>query len=142
MFNKILKINLFILFLSTVCNSEIVNSIEVLGNKRISDETIILFSELKKGEDLTEEDINDSIKMLYETNFFKEISTTFNDNILKFTVIENPIIQSIEISGLKSKKYSEAIFEILSMKEKSSYIENLVNKDLKKIRNLLKVSGF
>ena len=28
------------------------------------------------------------------------------------------------------------------MKEKSSYIENLVNKDLKKIRNLLKVSGF
>ena len=142
MFHKILKINLFILFLSTVCNSEIVSSIEILGNKRISDQTVILFSELKTNEDLTEEDINNSIKKLYETNFFKEISTTFNNSILKITVIENPIIQSIEIAGLKSKKYSEAIFDVLSMKEKNSYIENFVNKDLKKIRNLLKISGF
>ena len=142
MFRKILKLNLIIIFLTNICNSEIVKSIEIEGNKRISKQTIILFSELETGENLTEEDINNSIKKLYETNFFKEVSTTFNNNILKLIVTENPIIQSIEISGVKKKSYSEAIFDQLSMKEKSSYIENFVNKDLKRIRNFLKVSGF
>ena len=142
MLMKIIKINLFMLFLAAVSNSEIVKKIEINGNKRISNQTIILFSELKTGNDISEEDINNSIKKLYETNFFKEISTTFNNNILKFTIIENPIIQSIEISGVKKQSYSEAIFDQLSMKEKSSYIENFVNRDLKRIRNFLKVSGF
>ena len=64
MFTKILKINLIILFLSTVSSSEIVKSIDVDGNKRISKQTIILFSEVEIGENLTEEDINNSIKKL------------------------------------------------------------------------------
>ncbi len=142
MFKIVFKINLFILLLSTICNSEIVKIIDVDGNKRISNQTIILFSELKIGTDITEDDVNTSIKKLYDTNFFKKISTIFNNNILKITVIENPIIQSIEISGVKKKSYSEAIFAQLSMKEKSSYIESFVNGDLKRIRNFLKVSGF
>ena len=47
MFNFLLKIiTLFFLLLTSV-NSEIIKKFEISGNQRISDETIIIFSDIK-----------------------------------------------------------------------------------------------
>ena len=41
------------------------------GNKRISDETILLYGDIKLGKDYSEADINNIIKNLYSTIFLK-----------------------------------------------------------------------
>ena len=129
-------------FCFSVSYAEKVTKINVDGNKRISDATIILFSDVLIDQDLTEDDLNEILINLYDTNFFNDVSLLFEKNILSIKVSENPIIQSINIVGVKSKKYLDPLYEIITMKEKSSYVKDFVNSDLSKIRNSLKFAGF
>ena len=43
------------------------------GNDRISLESIVVFGDIKMGDDYNAEDVNLLIKKLYETNFFSNI---------------------------------------------------------------------
>ena len=130
------------LFLSMNVYADKIEKISVNGNVRISDKTVILFSKAKINQEVNEDDFNNFIKDLYETDFFKKVQIKFEDNILTFAVVENPIIQSIKINGIKSSKYTEPMYEIMSMKEKNSFVEDYISKDLNKIKSFLKVSGF
>ena len=60
----------------TFVNAEIIKSILISGNERITDETIIVFSDVNIGEDLTINDLNDIIKSLYKTDFFEMYQLT------------------------------------------------------------------
>ena len=86
------KYFLFLLFFFvkiTFVNAEIIKSISVTGNDRVTDETIIIFSDVNIGDDLSINDLNQIIKNLYTTDFFKNVSINLKDNILKISVIEN-----------------------------------------------------
>ena len=65
---------IFIFFVFTANTySDSISEIKILGNKRITNETIILFSgidQLSK-KDISENDLNTLLKKLYETNFFE-----------------------------------------------------------------------
>ena len=50
--------------LTTFLFSETISQIEVNGNKRISEESVIVFSELKTGMNYSDSIINDSLKKL------------------------------------------------------------------------------
>ena len=130
------------LFLSMNVYADKIEKISVNGNVRISDKTVILFSKAKINQEVNEDDFNNFIKDLYETDFFKKVKIKFEDNILTFSVVENPIIQSIKINGIKSSKYTGPMYELMSMKEKNSFVEDYISKDLNKIKSFLKVSGF
>ena len=58
-------------------NAETIKSISVNGNERITDETVIIFSKINIGDDLIINDLNDIIKNIYETDFFKNVSVNF-----------------------------------------------------------------
>ena len=47
-------------------------------------------------------ELNDILKALYETNFFKKISLKVEDQTLVINVDENKIIQSVRVEGVKS----------------------------------------
>ena len=130
------------LFLFSTSYADKIEKFSINGNSRVSDKTVILFSKAKINQIINEDDINDFIKNLYQTDFFKEVNIKFKNNILTFNVIENPIIQSIQINGIKSSKYTDPLYDIMSMKEKNSFVEDYISKDLNKIKSFLKVSGF
>ena len=83
----------------TFTNAEIVKSISVIGNDRITNETVIIFAKINIGDDLIVNDLNKIIENLYETNFFKNVKVNFEKNILNIDVIENDLVQYIEING-------------------------------------------
>ena len=122
--------------------AEKIENFLIIGNARIADETIVLFSKKKINQDVNDDDLNEVLKNLYQTDFFKNVDITFNDNILTISVIENPIIQTINITGEKTSKIQDQLYEIMSLREKSSYVKDNVSKDLLKINNFLKYSGF
>ncbi len=136
----------FILFLFLSCltksNAEIIKSFLVLGNDRITSETIEIFSKVKIGDNINSEDLNEVIKNIYSSNFFNNVNVKFENNVLQIEVEENYLVQKVNINGVKNKKLKEAILEQIKITEKSSYIENIVEKDLDKISNFLKISGY
>ncbi len=139
---KVLLIILF--FFSSLINSyaEIIKSIKVKGNERISSETIKIFTKVNIGQDINENNLDIIIKDLYSTNFFQDISLNFNDGELSIIVIENPLVQNVVINGIKNKDLKKAVTEQLTIKEKNSYVSQLVTNDLEKTSNFLKLSGY
>ena len=93
---------LFFAFLIFPLYADIVEKIEVVGNKRISAETIKMFSQVKIGMNYEEKEINNILKLLYETNFFRDIKVSLDNKNLIITVDENPIIENITFNGIKS----------------------------------------
>ena len=140
---KLLIFNIFYLFLFfNISNAEIVNKIVINGNERVSDETIILFSAVKLGDTINAEKLNQIVNSLYDSNFFDNISTSFNNQELTITVKESPIINKVEFQGIKSKTLVESLSKNLSLKSRSSYNTYQLELDKLQIQNQLKNRGY
>ena len=143
--SKMLKFLIFIILFTlklNIVSSEIINEIRVEGNNRVSEKTIINFSEIKKGDDLTKKILNNSLKKLYDSNFFETVEFNLENNILVIKVLEYPVIQEIKINGIKAKKNIEKMKENMTLKEKNPFIESIVKNDLNLMLNVFKQSGY
>ena len=137
------KIIFLLLFLvSSIANAEILKKIEIIGNERIPKNTILMFSEITVGDKIENIDINNILKKLYDTNFFSNISINLNENILNINVSEYPIVQNVNIEGIKSKKIKDQIFENIFFKEKSSFNEVFLKDDKANLEKMLKKNGY
>ena len=96
---SIIVISILLLF-SNSLKAETLSKFEILGNDRISTNTIIQFSGVNIDDNVSTDDLNNVIKNLYGTDFFDNVNITLA-SILQIKVIENPIIQSLKISGIK-----------------------------------------
>ena len=130
------------LFLSSKAFSDTVNKIEIIGNDRISDETIKLFISVNIKDEINEVKLNNILKDLYDTDFFKDISVNFDNQILSIKVLENPIIENISYEGVKSNRILEFIKQGTTIKQRSSYNEIEIKKEKQKIENILKNLGY
>ncbi len=141
--NKLI-LKIFIIFAFTIvsCFSETISKIEIDGNKRISNETILVLGDINIKNDFDNEKLNQILKNLYKSNFFKDINLNLVNGVLKISVIENPIIEDIEIIGLKSTALLEKLNEVMRLKNRMSFSDDLVNRDIDLIQNVLKANGF
>ena len=74
---------IFIFLFNAQVSAEMVKKISIEGNERFSDETVKVYGDLSLNKDYTNIEINDSLKKLYSTNFFKNISITVENGVLK-----------------------------------------------------------
>ena len=134
---------IFFLLISTLgVKSEIIDTIKVEGNERISSETIEMFAGVSSGDDLSESDLNEVLKKLYNTNFFDIVLVKVINKTLLIRVEENPIIQNINYEGIKSSKILEDLKKNAILKSRSSFNKVILEKDQKKIKSLLKDMGY
>ena len=135
---------IFILFISkiTISFSENIKTVEITGNERLSKETIILFSELQIDKDINLNDLNLSIKKLYQTDYFEDIKMKIEDKVLKINVVENPIIQSISINGIKNKSILNKLNEITKKSEKYPFLIHKINDQKNLLTNIVRSNGF
>ena len=118
------------------------NEILINGNIRISEETIKLFSDIPEDTDFNENSLNLILKNLYKTGFFKDVELKIKDNKLIINVVENPIIQTTFIEGVKTNKIEKATDDILILKDRTSFNVIDAKKDEISIRKLLKEMGY
>ena len=136
------KLILIIFFSIASVNAEIIKKIEINGNKRISDESIIIFSDLKTNKNITKTNLDTALKNLYKTNFFSNVSFSFENQILNIDVEENPIIDNFQITGIKKQSLVEFIKGKIQLAEMKSFDEEILAADLNLINNILKSSGY
>ena len=133
---------LFYFFFNSQASSEIVKKIDIYGNDRISNQTIEMFSKTSVGQNLEQDDINNLLKNLYQTNFFQNIEVSFVNGQLNINVIENPIIEKIIFKGIKAKKIRKLLSDTISLKSRSSLNDSVLKKDKDKIIDNLKEIGY
>ena len=121
MFRKFFLAHIILLILLKSVSAENVDKINLTGNERITKESIMVFGKIDLNDDFNEEKLNNIIKNLYDTNFFEDIKINIKDRTLNITIVENPIIQSVKIIGIKAKKLQEPLFDAMQLKKNSSY---------------------
>ena len=143
-FNKLIAtyVIIFMFSFSFVCTVANEIELEIVGNDRISKQTIIMFAEIDETTSINNIDTNQVLKNLYNTNYFKNISITTDNNKIIIKVVENPIIGNIDISGIKAKKIKKDLLDAFSLKSRSSYNEFLLEEDKKKIFKILKDKSY
>ncbi len=140
---KLISIILSVLFIAGPSFAEIVNEIQISGNKRVSDETVKVYGEIKpKGSDFSNSDINNILKNLYSTNFFEDVNIEIRNKKLIINLIEYPVINEIVLIGEQNTRVKNQIKKIISSKEKNSFIKNNLNKDINLIKKLYSSLGY
>jgi outer membrane protein insertion porin family len=137
-----LKILIFYLFFISSSYSDIISKIIIDGNKRLSESSISVLTGVSIGDNLNENDLNNILKDLYETNFFNDVKISLSDGELFVSVIENPIIETIDINGIKNKGLSNAIADRIYLKNRSSFSNEMLENDINLIKNILRQNGY
>ena len=132
----------FLFSLSISVLAENVNEIKITGNKKISEETIIIYGDIKKNKDYLEKDINKVINNLYSTGLFEDINIVLEKNTLLIDVIEYKSISSLIISGEKSNKFLDKLKKNLRLKEKRPFNRSFLNQDIETIKRFYSSLGF
>tara|TARA_Y100001958_G_C21236259_1_gene562756 strand:+ start:60 stop:2309 length:2250 start_codon:yes stop_codon:yes gene_type:complete len=142
MIKNLIKILLVFFLISTTVHAETVKDISISGNKRISNETIFALGQINPKDDFDEKKLDLILKKLYDTNFFSDVSLVITNNILEIDIIENPIIENIQISGIKNQRLEEDIINSLNLQNRMSFTDTLLTKDIETIKKFHKSAGF
>ncbi len=142
MLKILLQVLVFSSFFFVSGYTEIIKKIEISGNKRISNQTILVLGDISLNEDFNNSKLNTSLKKLFDSNFFNDIKMNLNNGLLKIDLVENPIIENIEFTGIKNKTFIKEISETIVLKNRMSFTETQLQNDVNLIKNILKTSGF
>ena len=122
--------------------------IKVVGNTSFSEQTIITFSKLKKGDEILipGEEISTAIKKLWKTNLFSDIEvylSKIEDNAayLEIRLSDLPALNELKIVGVKKSK-KEALIKENKLQEGVKITENLITTTKNYIQNKNRKAGF
>ncbi len=138
----LLCITLFLLTTIQFTYAEIINKIIINNNDRISLGTIKTYGVIEIGKNYSENDLNQILKNLYDTKFFKDVSLKIENQILIIDVKENSLVQVININGIKSSSLQDAILDSLILKAKAPFVDYELDIDLSNIKNSLIIQGY
>ena len=82
----------------------VISDVKVVGNGRLDDGTIFNYLPLKVGDEVDDEEARHSIKVLFETGFFRNVKLSKDGTTLVVEVEERPSIAGIELVGNKDIK--------------------------------------
>lgn len=83
----------------------VVKDIRVVGLQRIAAGTVFNYLPVKVGDTIADKQVQDAIRALYKTGFFRDVRLARQGNVLVVTVVERPSIAGIRILG--TKEFSE-----------------------------------
>ena len=118
-----------------------VSQIAVKGLERVEPETVASYLDIKKGENVSQEQLDASLKQLYATGLFNDV--VFNmaqDGTLMIQVSENPIVNKRVFDG--NDKVDDSILETeVQLASGSIYNRAKVQADVQRILEVYKRTG-
>jgi outer membrane protein insertion porin family len=125
---------------SSQAAAQTLNSIEVVGNRRVEIETIRSYFKPGPGGRLDSAAIDDGLKALIETGLFQDVQISRPGGRVVVTVVENPVINRIAFEGNKKVKDEQLSAEIQS-KPRGTLSRPMVQSDAQRIVEIYRHSG-
>ncbi len=124
---------------------ETIISIQVKGLERMSEDAVFTRIQTHEGDPHDPEQINNDVKSLYESGYFRDISveveTTPQGKRLVFHVSERSLIDSIAVEGAEAVN-EEDILQALESQEGQILRPDTLSRDLRSIRELYAREGY
>ena len=120
---KIMPALLLALFPLALSAQDLVEKIEILGNDRVTKETIQYYLSAKEGDYFNEDLLKRDFRVLWSTGFFADVrierAEGTRGKVIKIIVEENPVIKSVVYKTGKKVKEDDIVNKL---KEKDEYI--------------------
>ena len=118
-----------------------VNNVVFNGNQRVENETILSYMQLGVGDQFSDEAIDTSIKALFQTGLFRDVSVVRQGGSLVVTVSENPLINIVNVEG-NEEVDDETLLKEVEVRERIIYTKARVAADTKRILAVYQKQGF
>ena len=121
---KKISVIVFLLFLPMlIFGQEVIDSIEIDGINRVTEETVMYYLSFREGDFYNVEVVKRDFRALWATGFFSDIRFEEQDGtsgkVIKISVVENPVIREIAYKTGKKLKENDIVSKL---KEKDEYI--------------------
>ncbi len=115
-------------------------SIEIQGNERVTDGTVLAYLPAQVGDEITLATLDRFISILFATNLFSDVSISRDENAVVISVRENPIINRITIEG-NDVLTDEKLLEELDIQPRRVYTRDIAINSTKKLLDIYRLSG-
>lgn len=114
--------------------------IRVEGAQRIEADTIRSYMSIRPGDEVTAERLDQSLKALFDTGLFADVSIRQDGPDVVVRVVENPIINRIAFEG--NKRISDDILrDEVQLRPRIVFTRSKVQSDLQRIMDIYRRSG-
>ena len=117
-----------------------VGDIKVVGVQRLERETVVSYLTLGKGDTATPDKLDASLKALYATGLFADVSVSMEGSTLVVSVVENPVINRVAFEGNDAVS-TEDLEKEVQVKARQVYTLPKVQRDVQRILDLYRRSG-
>lgn len=137
------KILLLLSIASYSMSSQDINEIKFQGLTQISNEIALETLKFNTESDYTLAEINEAIKKFYAFNYFNNIWTTDENNVLTFHFVEKPFIAKLDMKGYKTRDEEvEALYTSMGLKKGTMYTPKKLEKAKKALLLALEREGY
>ncbi len=117
-----------------------IENVEIRGSQRIEPSTVYSFLTIREGDRPDQEELDESLKRLFDTGLFADVSLAIEGDRLIVTVVENPIINRISFEG-NSRIDDDELFQEVQLRPRVVYTRTRVQGDTERILELYRRSG-
>jgi outer membrane protein insertion porin family len=117
-----------------------VTEIRIEGSQRIAPETVRAYLTIQPGESADAEQLDKSLKALFGTGLFADVSIRQEASTLVVRVVENPIINRIAFEGNRKIK-EEMLNQELTLKPRTVFTRAKVQADVKRLQDIYRRTG-
>ncbi len=121
-------------------DTDLIEIIAVQGNQRVEPATIRTYLTVREGDTFDPARIDRSIKNLFATSLFADVSISRQGSTLLVRVVENPIVNRVQIEG-NNKIKDDAITPEIQLRARVVYTRTKVQQDVEKILELYRRKG-
>lgn len=126
---------------TTSLNAAVLSRIDVNGNQRMDAESVRILSEVKVGDNINSETVNNIAKKLQTSGYFSSVNVSLNDSVLVIKVQESPIVNMVTVEGNDEIDTDDLKKEIKTA-ERTSYDKSVIGADVQRILTLYQRKGF
>ena len=118
----------------------VIKSIEVVGNRRVEPETVRSYLQISPGEAYSPAKVDASLKALFATGLFADVSIEPQGSSLIVTVRENPVINQVAFEG-NSEVDTPTLLAEVQLKQRAVFTRARAQADVQRILDVYRRQG-
>lgn len=118
----------------------VIKSIEVVGNRRVEPETVRSYLQISPGEAYSASKVDASLKALFATGLFADVSIEPQGSSLIVTVRENPVVNQVAFEG-NSEVDTPTLLAEVQLKQRTVFTRARAQADVQRILDVYRRQG-
>ena len=121
-------------------SDRIIRDVRIEGNQRIEGDTVRSYMVIAPGDRYNSDRINRSLKALFSTGLFSDVTIRRQGDVLVVSLVENPVINRIAFEGNR-RVNDEALQQEIQLRPRVVYTRSRVQIDVQRILQVYRRSG-